>query len=279
MKTKESSHLKGRKILVISTGSIAAVKTPLLVSSLIKEGAEVRCVVSPSASQLISPLSLATLSRSRCYQDKDQWDPSEPKPLHIALAEWAEVVVIAPLSASSLARWVNGLAEGLAASILLACEKPIIAAAAMNTGMWHNEGVQRNWIALQKYSNVLTLSPSEGLLACDRIGDGRMINPEMIQLALESTVIQMKKDPSLSKDWEGYKLLVTAGPTIEDIDAARYLTNRSSGNMGVLIAQAAKFRGANVDLIHGPLQISDSFLEGLETYQIRSAVDMQKNVE
>ncbi len=276
MKTEETQNLKGRKILVIASGSIAAVKTPILISNLIKIGAEVRCVLTPSASQLVSPVSLATLSRNCCYQDSDQWEPQRGKPLHIELAEWADLIVIAPLSASSLARWVVGLGDGLAASVLLASEKPVIAAAAMNTGMWRNQAVKSNWRKLKGLPNVITLSPSEGLLACDRIGQGRMTNPELIQLALESATIQ--KLP-LEKDWEGLKILVTAGATIEDIDGARYLSNRSSGRMGVLLAQAARFRGAKVDLLHGSLQINPALLEGLNCIEARSSKDMFRALE
>ena len=132
MKT-EPVVLQGRRILVAASGSIAAVKTPLLVSALVKAGAEVRCVVTPSAAQLVSPVALASLSRHRCYQDGDEWDSCQPRPLHIALAEWPELVIVAPLSASTLARWTQGLADGLLASLLLASECPVIAAAAMNT--------------------------------------------------------------------------------------------------------------------------------------------------
>ncbi|KGG13137.1 MULTISPECIES: bifunctional phosphopantothenoylcysteine decarboxylase/phosphopantothenate--cysteine ligase CoaBC [Prochlorococcus] len=276
MKIKDSITLKDKKILLAVTGSIAAVKTPLLVSNLIKKGAKVRCVVTPSASKLVSPLSLATLSRNNCYQDKNQWDGSEPKPLHIALSEWADIVVVAPLSASSLSRWVNGLGDGLIASLLLACEKPVIAAAAMNTGMWCNEGVKHNWDKLNKYKNVITLSPSNGLLACDRIGEGRMANPEIIQLAIESAFLRIKSDKLINRDWEGLKLLISAGPTIEDLDPARYLSNRSTGLTGILLGQVARFRGASVDIVHGPLQVPENFSEGLNTYPIRSGKDMQK---
>ena len=129
MKT-ESGALQGRRILVAVSGSIAAVKTPPLVSALVKAGAQVRCVVTPSAAQLVSAVALASLSRHRCYQDDDQWDPREPRPLHVALAEWAELVIVAPLSASTLARWTQGLGDGLLASLLLACECPVVAAAA-----------------------------------------------------------------------------------------------------------------------------------------------------
>ncbi len=276
MKIEESQKLKGQKILVIATGSIAVVKTPLLVSNLIKTGAEVRCLVTPSASKLVSPLSLATLSRNRCYEDEDQWDPQRSKPLHIELSEWANLIVIAPLSASSLSRWVNGLGEGLAASVLLASEKPVIAASAMNTAMWENQAVKSNWQKLQSFTNVIALSPSEGLLACDRIGEGRMANPELIQLALESATIQRLP---LQKDWKGMKLLVTAGATIEDIDEARYLSNRSSGKMGVLLGQAARFRGAQVDLIHGSLQINPALLEGLNCIKARGSKDMSRALQ
>ena len=189
---KSAKTLAGRRILIGVTGSIAAVNTPLLVSELIKSGADVRCIITESASQFVSPLSLATLSRNRCYQDKDQWDPMETKPLHIALAEWAEIIVIAPLSASSLARWVNGLAEGLLTSVLLASEIPVIAAAAMNTAMWENIAIKRNWELLEHNLRVLKLPPTQGLLACDRIGDVRMISNDVIQLAIESSVLLAK---------------------------------------------------------------------------------------
>ncbi len=276
MKIKKSSNLKGKKLLILITGSIAAVKVPLLISNLIKEGAQIKCVISPSATRLVSPLSVSTLSRHRCYQDEDQWNPNESKPLHIALNEWADLVLIAPLSASSLARWVHGLAEGLIASLLCACEKTIIAAPAMNTGMWSNQGVKANWLQIQKYPNVLTLEPSEGLLACDRTGEGKMAAIDVIEIAIQSVLIQLKKHGCLKKDWKGYKLLITAGPTVEDIDSARYLTNRSSGQMGVFLAQAAKFRGGEIDFIHGPLQVSSNLLEGLNNFQIRNANDMSK---
>ena len=275
MKTKGNSKLKEKKILVIATGSIAVVKIPLLISNLIKAGAKVKCVVTSSASRLVSPLSLSTLSRNRCYQDEDQWNPKEPKPLHIELSEWPDLIVVAPLSASSLSRWVHGNGEGLAASILLASEKPVIAAAAMNTSMWENQMVERNWNYLKNVPNIITLEPSEGLLACDRIGDGRMASPDLIQLAIESASIQRKHNLLLKKDWENIHLLVTAGPTIEDIDSARYFSNRSSGKMGVLLCQAARFRGAKVTLVHGPMQIESSILEGINTYQTRNAADMQ----
>ncbi|MCT0250241.1 flavoprotein, partial [Synechococcus sp. CS-197] len=180
--------LQGQRVIVAACGSIAAVKTPLLVSALIKEGAQVRCVVTSSGSQLVSPVALACLSRNPCLQDADQWDPSRPRPLHIELAEWADLLIVAPLSASSLARWVHGDGQGLLASLLLACECPVLAASAMNTAMWQHPAVQRNWSRLHDDPRVLPLAPQAGLLACDRVGTGRMADPECIVLAAASTM-------------------------------------------------------------------------------------------
>ncbi len=278
MKIETTLPLKGRRLLIAASGSIAAVKTTILVSNLIKAGAQVQCLVTPSASKLVSPLALANLSRNRCYQDKDQWDANEPRPLHIALAEWAEVVVIAPMSASTLGRWINGLGEGLLASLLLACERPVVAAAAMNTAMWNNPGVKNNWEQLKTNQKVLTLEPEEGLLACNRIGDGRMVHPDLIELAINSALMHSDRTGHLKRDFSGQKILVTAGPTLERLDQARNISNRSSGLMGVLLAQAARFRGGDVDLVHGPLSISKGLLEGLKSHQIYSAAEMQVQI-
>ena len=271
--------LQGRRILVAASGSIAAVKTPLLVSALVKAGAEVRCLITPSASQLVSAVALASLSRHRCYQDQDQWDPQQPRPLHVALAEWAELVIVAPLSATTLARWSQGLGEGLLASLLLACDCPVIAAAAMNTGMWRHPAVRRNWELLGEDPRVLRLAPESGLLACDRVGDGRMAAPELIHLAAESALQRCTEDGLLPLDWEGRRLLVSAGPTVEGLDPARVLSNRSSGRMGVLIAQAARFRGAVVDLVHGPLQVPSAWLDGLCCHAVESSGAMQEQLQ
>jgi len=276
MSINYAHSLNGRRVLVAASGSIAAVKTPLLVSSLIQAGATVKCVVTPSAARLVSPLSLATLSRHRCYQDADQWSPSESRPLHIALAEWAEIIVIAPLSASSLARWSQGLADGLLASLLLASECPVIAAPAMNTGMWNNPSVQSNWKKLTTDTRILPLSPSCGLLACDRFGDGRMVPTELIEIAIASGLLNTNKQGFIQRDWIGKRLLVTSGPTIEALDPARLITNRSSGRMGVLLAQAARFRGAQVDLVHGPIQVPTGWLDGLKTHAVKDSIEMQK---
>ena len=274
-----STSLSGKKILVAVTGSIAAVKAPILVSRLIKAGAEVKCVITQSAANLVSPLSLSTLSRNKCYQDKDQWADSQTKPLHIALAEWAELIIVAPMSATSLSRFTSGSADGLLASILLASQSQIIMAAAMNTSMWEHQSVKKNWNYVKNIDQVITLEPSEGLLACDRFGDGKMVNLDIIELASESAFIFHEENKFLTKDLKDIRFLISAGPTVEALDAVRQITNRSSGKMGVFIAQAAKLRGAEVDLVHGPVSVQQDLLEGLNTYPVRSSNEMGAKID
>ena len=271
--------VSGKKILVAVTGSIAAVKAPSLVSRLVKAGAEVKCVITQSASKLVSPLSLSTLSRNKCYQDKDQWDSTQSKPLHIALAEWAELIIVAPISATSLSKFTSGNADGLLASILLASTSQIIFAAAMNTSMWEHQAVKKNWNYAKTIDQVISLEPNKGLLACDRVGDGKMVNLDIIELASESAFIFNAKNRFLKKDLKNTRLLVSAGPTVEDLDAARQLTNRSSGRMGILIAQAAKLRGADVDLVHGPISVQEDLLEGLNTHLVRTSSEMGAKID
>ncbi len=263
--------LAGRRILVGISGSIAAVKLPLLVSALVKRGAQVRCVLTPSAAQLVSPVALASLSRERCYLDADQWSHTAPRPLHVELAEWADLLLLAPLSATTLGRWVHGLGDTLLASTLLATEAPVLAAAAMNTAMWGAPGVRANWEQLQRFERVFPMGPAEGLLACDRQGSGRMAEPELLLLALESLASW-----GWRRDWQGRRLLVSAGPTREWLDPARCISNPSTGRMGVLLAQAARFRGAQVDLVHGALQLEPAWLEGLNRHPIDTGAELQQ---
>jgi len=263
--------LDGRRVLVGISGSIAAVKLPLVVSALVQRGAEVRCVLTASAAELVSPTALASLSRHRCYLDADQWSHQASRPLHVELAEWADLVLLAPLSATSLGRWVHGLADTLLASTLLATEAPVLAAAAMNTSMWMAAPVQRNWQLLHAMERVMPLGPAEGMLACDRQGSGRMAEPAQLLLALESLALR-----GWQRDWQGLRLLVSAGPTREPLDPARCLTNPSTGRMGVLLAQAARLRGADVRLVHGPLQVDPALLLGLERVPVQTAAEMEQ---
>ncbi len=265
--------LAGRRVLVGISGSIAAVKLPQVVSGLVQRGAEVRCVLTPAAERLVSAVALACLSRQPCCTDADQWGHRRPRPLHVELAEWADLILLAPLSATTLARWAQGLGDTLLASVLLAAEVPVLAAAAMNTAMWGSPGVVANWRALHGFRNVLPLGPASGLLACDRDGAGRMAEPAQLLLALESLALH-----GCRRDWQRRRLLVTAGPTREHLDPARCLTNPSTGRMGVLLAQAARLRGAAVTLVHGPLVLDPALLEGLVCHPITAAAELQQRL-
>jgi phosphopantothenoylcysteine decarboxylase/phosphopantothenate--cysteine ligase len=160
------------------------------------------------------------------------------------------------------------------ASTLLACEAPVLAAPAMNTTMWAAAPVQRNWRELLGRERVLPLPPGIGLLACDRRGDGRMAEPALVLVALESLLLW-----GWRRDWRGRRLLVSAGPTRERLDPARCLTNPSTGLMGVLLAQAARLRGAAVDLVHGPLSVDAALLEGLALHPIETAEELRGRLQ
>ena len=275
MKTK-SKELK-IKVLVLITGSIAAVRIPLLVSQLVKDKYDVKCVISENAEKLIQPVSLSILSRNACILDKDQWSYFQPRPLHIDLCDWADVLIMAPLTATTLSKWVTGNAEGLISSILIANNKPIIVSPAMNSKMWLNQAVQKNYQCLQNYPNILLLKPSKGLLACDEIGVGKMAPNDLILLALKFIVIQNKKP--FYRDLLKKEFLITGGCTSEKIDAARKISNNSSGTMGLMLSQVARFRGAKVKYIHGPLKNELNLTEGIQSVEIENSNDLIKVIE
>ena len=209
MKTKDSKV----KVLLLITGSIAAVRIPLLVSQLVKDNYEIKCVISQSAEKLIQPLSLSILSRNACIKDNDQWSHNQSRPLHINLCDWADILIIAPLTATTLSKWVTGNADGLIPSILIANNKPIIVAPAMNTKMWRNQAVQKNYKILENYQNILLLKPSEGTLACDEIGVGKIAPNDLIQLALSFIALQNQKP--FQRDLLNKDFLITGGCTSE----------------------------------------------------------------
>ena len=264
---------KKTKILLLICGSIAAVRIPLLVSLLNKENFEVKCVLTKNTENIIQPLSLAILSRNNCFLDEDQWDKDQSSPLHINLTNWADIVLVAPLTASSLSKWVLGNAEGLVSSILIANQKPVIVAPAMNTHMWLNPAVQRNYKVLKSYSNVLIIQPEEGLLACDQFGIGKMSSNDLILLALNFVLSQNNNQKF--DDLKDTSFLITGGATSEKIDPARHITNKSSGTMGLVFAQAARFRGARVTYIHGPLQINSNLIEGINSFEVETGKDLE----
>ena len=258
-------------ILLLITGSIAAVRIPTLVSNLAKNNFEVKCVLTKNAEKIIQPLSLSILSRNHCILDDDQWNKGNDSPLHINLSEWADIIIIAPLTATTLSKWVTGNADGLVSSILIATTKPVIVAPAMNNNMWLNNAVQSNFKKINTYPNVLSLKPCEGLLACDQFGTGKIPSNEQIMLALQFLTIQENFNfLDLSKK----SFLITGGATIEKIDFARSFTNNSSGEMGLCLAHIAQFRGAKVKYIHGPLKVNGYSGEGIETIEITNSNEL-----
>ena len=258
--------------MILISGSIAAVRIPTLVSNLAKNNFEVKCVLTKNAEKIVQPISLSILSRNNCILDDDQWVKGSSSPLHINLSEWADILIIAPLTATTLSKWATGNAEGLVASILIANQKPVIVAPAMNNNMWLNTAVQNNFKKIKAYQNVLTLQPNEGLLACDQFGIGKITNNEHIILALQFLMIKENNDNF--QDLANKSFLITGGATTEKIDFARSLSNSSSGEMGLRLAQIAQFRGAKVKYIHGLLKGNGDCGQEIEKHEINSSKDL-----
>ncbi|HEY9909470.1 MAG TPA: bifunctional phosphopantothenoylcysteine decarboxylase/phosphopantothenate--cysteine ligase CoaBC [Thermosynechococcaceae cyanobacterium] len=238
-----------RRILIGIGGGIAAYKVCEVISTLAKGGAKVRVILTSSAQEFITPLTVATLSRQPAYDDRDFWQP-HARPLHIELGEWAEVMLIAPLTANTLAKLNYGLADNLLTNTVLASTCPVLLAPAMNTDMWQQQAVQRNWQQIQGDDRYHGIAPGEGILACDRVGSGRMAEPEEILSHLNSLLYTGGR-----RDLAGKQILISAGGTQEYLDPVRFIGNPSTGKMGVALAQAALHRGAQVTLVHGPIAL------------------------
>lgn len=241
-------NLKSRRVLISVGGGIAAYKVCEVVSTLFKAGVEVRVILTRSAQEFITPLTLATLSRHPAYTDEDFWQPTHQRPLHIDLGEWAEVLAIAPLTANTLAKLTYGMADNLLTNTVLASTCPVLLAPAMNTEMWQQLSVQRNWQQLLLDRRFHGMQTGYGLLACDRVGAGRMSEPEAIVTHIQS-LLQTKG----KRDLLGKRVLISAGGTREFLDPVRFIGNPSTGKMGLAVAQAALHRGADVTLVHGPV--------------------------
>jgi phosphopantothenoylcysteine decarboxylase/phosphopantothenate--cysteine ligase len=240
--------LKGKRILIGICGGIAAYKLCEVVSQLFQQGAEVRVMLTDAAQQFVTPLTFATLSRHPAYTDADFWQPIHHRPLHIELGEWADIFLIAPLTAQTLAKLSVGLADNLLTNTVLASRCPVLLAPAMNTDMWEQMAVQRNIRQLQTDPRYQLLAPNAGLLACDRRGQGRLAEPPAIINRLRGLLFTQGV-----QDLTGIEILITAGGTQEYLDAVRFIGNPSTGKMGLALAQAAGDRGAVVTLIHAPL--------------------------
>jgi phosphopantothenoylcysteine decarboxylase/phosphopantothenate--cysteine ligase len=236
------------RVLVGVGGGIATYKVCEVVSALAKDSVEVRTVLTDAAQEFVTALTFATLSRHPAYGDRDFWQPVHGRPLHIDLGEWADVFLLAPLTANTLAKLAHGLADNLLTNTVLASTCPLLLAPAMNTDMWEQATVQRNWQQVQTDRRYHTLVPGSGLLACDRVGAGRMAEPAEILPYLYS-LLQTHGD----RDLADKHILISAGGTREFLDPVRFLGNPSTGKMGIALAQAAYHRGAKVTLVHAPL--------------------------
>jgi phosphopantothenoylcysteine decarboxylase/phosphopantothenate--cysteine ligase len=238
----------GDRILVGIGGGIAAYKLCDVVSALGQSGIPVRTLLTQAAQEFVTPLTFATLSRQPAYTDQNFWQPVHGRPLHIELGEWANILVIAPLTANTLAKLVYGLADNLLTNTVLASTCPVLVAPAMNTDMWEQATVQRNWQQLQAMPRFHGVGPGSGMLACDRVGAGRMAEPAEILSYIQSLIYTQGQ-----RDLAGKHLLISTGGTREFLDPVRFIGNPSTGKMGVALAQAALHRGAAVTLVHTPL--------------------------
>ena len=265
----QNLKLDGRRVLIGVGGGIAAYKVCEVVSTLFKSGVQVRTIVTQAAQAFITPLTLTTLSRSPAYTDQDFWQPIHTRPVHIELGEWAELLVVAPLTANTLGKLANGLADNLLTNTVLASRCPVLVAPAMNTEMWEQSSVQRNWRQLLSDSRYHSVGPAAGLLACDRVGSGRMAEPGEIVAAVRSLLHTGGK-----RDLVGKRVLISTGGTREHLDPVRFIGNPSTGKMGLALAQAAMHRGANVTLVHAPS--SWEVPMGIRAIPVESAAQMQQ---
>ena len=260
--------MNGKKILLCVSGGIAAYKAAALTSKLTQAGAIVKVIMTESAIQFIQPLTFQALSRNDVYFDT--FDEKIPgKIAHIDLADWADLVLVAPATANTIGKIANGIADNMLTTILLATTAPVWIAPAMNVHMYDHPAVKQNINRLNSYGYQF-IEPMEGQLACGYVGKGRLEEPEKIVDLVNNHFSE--NFTSL----KGKKILVTAGPTKEVIDPVRFLTNRSSGKMGYAIAEAASNFGAEVTLVSGPTSLTPP--SNVNFVQIESAQEMYEQV-
>jgi phosphopantothenoylcysteine decarboxylase/phosphopantothenate--cysteine ligase len=255
--------LHGKRILLIVAGGIAAFKSLELIRRLRERGAKVRCVLTEAGAKFVTPLSLQALSEDKVYGDMfSLTDESEMG--HIQLSRDADLLVVAPATANILARMAAGLADDLAATVLLATDKPVLVAPAMNVRMWTHAATAANVETLRK-RGVTFVGPNDGAMACNEHGPGRMSEPAEIVAAVEGMLTS-------ERPLAGTRALVTSGPTREALDPVRYISNHSSGKQGHAIAAALARLGADVTLVSGPVAVADP--PGVTVVKIDSADQM-----
>ena len=253
-------------ILLCVTGSIAAYKSPEIIRLFKKDGAEVRVVMTESAKEFITPLTLQAVSGNEIH-DSLLDVKAESAMGHIELAKWADIILIAPCSAESLAKITHGRADDLMGSVILASKAPTFIAPAMNTTMWLDKSTQDNFQTLLS-RGINFIGPDKGEQACGDVGPGRLVESEKIIELIKS---DLHKGPL-----SGKTITITAGPTREQIDPVRYISNNSSGKMGYALADAARLQGANVNLVSGPVSLTAN--KGINLFKINSADEMLNKV-
>ncbi|MEB6252369.1 bifunctional phosphopantothenoylcysteine decarboxylase/phosphopantothenate--cysteine ligase CoaBC [Mammaliicoccus sciuri] len=262
-----------KNILLAVTGGIAAYKAIDLTSKLTQSGYQVRVMLTEHAKQFVTPLAFQAISRNHVYIDTfDEKDVSEIQ--HITLADWADAVIVAPATANTISKLANGLADNMVTSTLLATTAPVFIAPAMNVHMLEHPSTVENMSRLRNYGYKF-IAPGEGYLACGYVARGRMEEPITILTIIDDYFKEQAQPRTFAL--KGKNVLVTAGPTVEKVDAVRYFTNRSSGKMGYALAEAARDLGANVTLVSGETNLTQPV--GVEFVQVTSAEDMFQAVK
>ncbi|GMG75736.1 bifunctional phosphopantothenoylcysteine decarboxylase/phosphopantothenate--cysteine ligase CoaBC [Priestia megaterium] len=263
--------MKGKRILLCVSGGIAVYKAVALTSKLVQAGAEVKVMMTASAREFVTPLTFQALSRNPVYTDTfDEKDPSVIA--HIDLADWPDLILVAPATANMIGKIANGLADDMISTTLLASTAPVWIAPAMNVHMYDHPAVKKNMSTLSSFGYSF-VEPGEGYLACGYVGKGRLEEPETIVSLIGS---YFSKVSDTQKIFDGINVLVTAGPTVERVDPVRFFTNRSTGKMGYALAEQAAKLGASVTLVTGPTNLE--YPKGVQVVQIESAQQMLEAV-
>ena len=262
--------LKGKKIVLGITGSIAAYKSCLIIRELIKSGAEVQVVITPAGKEFITPITLSALTHkpvvSEFFSQKDgMWNS------HVDLGLWADAMVIAPCTAATLGKMANGVADNMLITTYLSMKAPVFIAPAMDLDMYKHPSTQKNIETLRSLGNHI-IDPGSGFLASGLEGKGRMEEPENIVKALADFFSTSSESPSYTEDLKEKKILITAGPTYEKIDPVRFIGNYSSGKMGFALAEECSRRGAKVVLVAGPVSLTCT--ENIQRVDVESCKEM-----
>ena len=262
--------LKGKKIVLGITGSIAAYKSCLIIRELIKSGAEVQVVITPAGKEFITPITLSALTHkpvvSEFFSQKDgTWNS------HVDLGLWADAMVIAPCTAATLGKMANGVADNMLITTYLSMKAPVFIAPAMDLDMYKHPSTQKNIETLRSFENHI-IEPGSGFLASGLEGKGRMEEPENIVKALADFFSTLSESPSYIEDLKDKKILITAGPTYEKIDPVRFIGNYSSGKMGFALAEECSRRGAKVVLVTGPVSLTCT--ENIQRVDVESCKEM-----